>query len=81
MANFLIFHSRKSPHAAGAIAEVRIVSKDAVKRANARIMAGSALSDPFERHNIPRPTREEIERAGSKALRDLRTRDSKVLAG
>lgn len=49
------------------------VTKEAVVQVNARLMnkttAGDTKSKPFESHNLRRPSREEIEKAGSNALR------------
>lgn len=54
-----------------------VVSKDDIKRANAKLM-GEPVSvlpdidrDPYVRFQIPRPSREEIERAGAHAFRKL----------
>lgn len=54
-----------------------VVSKDDIKRANARLMGESVSvlpdidNDPYVRFQIPRPSREEIERAGVHAFRKL----------
>lgn len=52
-----------------------VVSKDAVVRANARLMGGpvSVLpsQDPYETLHISRPSKAEIEEAGSRALRSI----------
>lgn len=54
---------------------VMVVSKDAIKQANARLMGESAgvfvADDPYVRYQIPRPSKQEIEDAGARALRSL----------
>jgi|GEM_PF-5518191 len=50
------------------------ITKDAVKRANNRLiksMAGDALhiESSFDKYNVTRPTREQLVEAGQKAMR------------
>lgn len=51
------------------------ITKDAVKRANTRLMenVNSAVSiqSIYDKHNISRPTREQIASAGANAIRKL----------
>lgn len=54
------------------------ITKEAVKRANSRLiqsMAGHSIGieSIYEKHNISRPTREQITSAASNAMRKLAT--------